>query len=147
MNESITDQAVTCFEGGYNCCQSILLTYGEQFGLPKDSAIRLGTGFGGGMARQGEVCGAVTGAIMVIGLKHGMANETDDQARERTYELVNELMNKFKGRFGSVRCKDLLNCDISTPEGRAMANEEELFKTLCPRFVKSTAEILEELIF
>lgn len=121
--------------------------YGEQFGLSKDSAIRLVTSFGGGMARQGEVCGAVKVAIMVIGLKHGMANETDDQARELTYKLVNELMNKFKGRFGSVRCKDLLNCDISTPEGRAMANEKELFKTLCPGFVKNTAEILEELIF
>ena len=145
MVNNKVEEAVACFTGGCNCCQSILLTYGEQFGLPKDTALRLGTGFGGGMARCGEVCGAVTGAIMVIGLAHGMAVKGDDEARDRTYGLVNEFMNRFKARNNSARCNDLLGCDISTPEGREEAKQKDLFNTLCPGLVRSAAKILEEL--
>ena len=146
MRKNTLDQAVSYFDSDYNCCQSILLAYGTQFGISDETAAHLGTGFGGGMARCGEVCGAVTAAIMVIGLKHGMANEGDDKARNRTYELVHEFMNKFKASNGSVRCGDLLGLDISTPEGRQAAKEKGLFKTLCPGLVKSAAEILDPLI-
>lgn len=147
MSTDQIEKAVAYFDKGYNCCQSILLAYGPDLRLSTDLAVHLGTGFGGGMARQGECCGAVTGAIMVIGLKFGMANETDDVARGKTYEFVSELMNKFKAQKGSVKCRDLLDCDISTPEGRAVAQEKDLFKTLCPDLVRTSAEILESLQF
>ncbi len=107
MNTNKVENALACFEGGCNCCQSILLTYGSEFGLPNEVVLRLGTGFAGGMARCGEVCGAVTGAIMVIGLKHGMANENDDSATaptdadERTegkalYDSAKESLNGWE---------------------------------------------------
>ncbi|UCF07679.1 MAG: C_GCAxxG_C_C family protein [Thermoplasmata archaeon] len=147
MEEIKTEEAAGYFKDDYNCCQAIVMTYGPDFGLSKDIGMRLGTGFGGGIARHGEVCGAATGAIIVLGLKYGMTGESDDNAREETYEQVGEFINKFKILNGSIRCRDLLNCNISTLEGRQIAKERDLFNTLCPRFVKDAAEILEEMLY
>ncbi len=146
MDISKVDEAVKCFEGNCNCCQSMILIYGPQFGLKDDVGIRLGTGFAGGLARHGEVCGAVAGAIMVIGLSNGMTSEDDMEARDKTYELVNEFIKRFNDKNTSIKCRDLLGCDLNTPEGREKAKSEGLFDTLCPKLVKSSAEILEEII-
>ena len=146
MDNSKVDKAVECFEGNCNCCQSMILIYGPQYGLTEDVGLRLGTGFAGGLARHGEVCGAVAGAIMVIGLSNGMTSEEDMDRRDKTYELVNEFIKRFKKNNSSIKCRDLLGCDLSTQEGREKAKSEGLFETLCPKFVKTSAEILEEII-
>jgi C_GCAxxG_C_C family probable redox protein len=146
IDNSRINEAVKYFDGDWNCCQSIIMTYGPQFGLPSATSIRIGTGFAGGMARRGEVCGVVAGSLMVIGLKHGMVNEADSQARNKTYELANEFMDRFKAKHEYLRCKDLLKCDISTAEGRKTAKEKQLFKTVCPKLIISAAEILEDII-
>ncbi len=122
------------------------MAYGPQFGLPMDKSTRIGTSFAGGLARRGEVCGAVTGSLMVIGLKYGMVDEADSQARDKTYELVNEFIDKFKEKHENLRCRDLLECDLSTAEGRKTAQEKQLFKTICPKLVSGAAEILEDII-
>ncbi len=147
MNNSKIDEALACFEGGCNCCQAILSIYGPDFGLSRDLALHQGTGFGGGIARHGDLCGAVNGAIMVMGLKYGMQNESDDSARERTYEFVSKFIKEFRKRHDSIQCRDLLGCDIGRSEGMATAKEKGLFKTLCPEYVRGAAEILEALIF
>ena len=146
MSESDVESTVSAFQDGVNCCQAILLTYGGILGLARESALRLGTGFGGGMARHGEVCGAVTGSIMAISIKYGMSKKSDDDARDKTYELVTELIDKFKSKHGSILCKDLLGCDISTTEGRELAQKEDKFKEECPGFVRTAAEILEKIL-
>ncbi|KPK22412.1 MAG: hypothetical protein AMK69_19875 [Nitrospira bacterium SG8_3] len=146
MVDKKTAEADGYFKGEFNCCQAIVMTYGPQYGLPKDIGMKAGTGFAGGVARHGEVCGAVTGAIMVLGLKFGMNDESDNDAKERTYELVGDFINKFKILNGSIRCRDLLQCNLSTLEGRQIAKEKDLFNTLCPRFVSDAAQILEEMI-
>jgi C_GCAxxG_C_C family probable redox protein len=92
---------------------------------------------------MGETCGAVTGAFMVIGLKHGKTKADNDAAKETTYELVKELTSRFSARNGSIKCKELLGCDLSTPEGMEAVIEKKLFITLCPKFVQDAAEILE----
>jgi C_GCAxxG_C_C family probable redox protein len=140
------EEAKECFSGNCNCCQSIIMTYGPQFGLEKELGIRLGTGFAGGLARHGEVCGAVSGAIIIIGLAHGMKDENDIEARDKTYELVNEFIKRFLEKNCFLTCRKLLGCDLRTPEGRAFAKDQGLFDTLCPNFVKEAAEILEDLI-
>jgi C_GCAxxG_C_C family probable redox protein len=147
MEKMKAEEADGYFKDKYNCCQAIIMTYGPEFGLPMDIGTRLGTGFAGGVARHGEVCGAVAGAIMVLGLKYGLTGESDDKARDNTYEQVSEFIKKFKIMNGSIRCRDLLHCNLSTLEGRQIAKEKDLFNTLCPRFVKDSAEILEELIY
>jgi len=139
------EQAVFLFKQGFNCSQAILAVYGEQFGLKHKTALKLACGFGGGM-RMAETCGAVTGAFMVIGLKHGAITTEDKSAKQETYELVKEFAKKFKSRNGSVICKELLGCDISTPEGIKIAQENNLFSSLCPKMVQDAAEIIEEMM-
>lgn len=113
-------------------------------GLDRELALKVAGAFGGGMARMGEQCGAVTGAFMVIGLKHGKTKTGDDGARERTYELVEEFVTRFKSRHGSICCRELLGYDLNSPEGRKAAYEKGLFTTLCPQLVRDATEILEE---
>lgn len=141
------EQAVSCFKNGLNCSQAILSTYGEQFGLDREVALKLAIGFGGGMGRMGGTCGAVTGAFMVLGLKHGAIEAANqDEAKETTYEQVREFAKRFEARNGTTVCRDLIKCDIDTPEGLAMAREQKLFATVCPKFVQDAAEILEEML-
>ncbi|MFW9821667.1 MAG: C-GCAxxG-C-C family protein [Candidatus Thorarchaeota archaeon] len=139
-------KAASYFADGFSCSQAILATYGPDYGLDKELAFKLATGFGGGIGRLGKTCGAVSGAIMVIGLKYGRSKIDDLESKDKTYELVQKFIEKFTKINGSTACSKLLNCDISTKEGIRYAQENNLFKTLCPEFVKSSAEILEEIL-
>ncbi len=98
------------------------------------------------MARTGETCGAVTGALMVIGLRHAKRRKDDDESRERAYALAQEFMNAFRQRNGSLLCRELLGADVSTPEGIAAVHAGDLFRTVCPRFVRDAGEVLESLL-
>jgi C_GCAxxG_C_C family probable redox protein len=98
------------------------------------------------MARMGETCGVVTGSMIALGLKHGKTKASDDDAKEKTYRLVLELVDKFKARNGSIVCRELLDCDMSTPEGLQDFKDRNLLETHCVRFVKDAAEILEEIL-
>jgi C_GCAxxG_C_C family probable redox protein len=140
------EKAVLLFKQGFNCSQSIAATYGEQFGLSREQGLKLGSGFGGGMGAMAETCGAVTGAFMVLGLKYGSNCASDKEAKLNTYLLVREFAKKFKDRNGSILCKDLIGCDISTAEGYQAAKEKGFFSTVCPKIVQDAAEILEEML-
>jgi C_GCAxxG_C_C family probable redox protein len=139
------ERAVSCFKEGFSCSQALLSTYGAQFGLNREMALKVSGAFGGGMGRMGETCGVVTGAFMVIGLKYGKTRFEDEQTKEKVYSLVKELVDKFKSRNGSIICRELLGCDISTPEGMKLAKEKNLFTTLCPKLVQDAAEIIEQI--
>ena len=140
------EQAVGCFKSGCNCAQAILTVYGAPYGLDQKAAMKLATGFGGGMGRMGEVCGALTGAFMVLGLKFGAGTAQDAPAKERTAALVQELSKRFEARHGCIRCRELLGCDIDTPEGMQAAKDRKLFTTVCPGLVGDAAGMLEELL-
>ena len=139
------EQAVERFRKGFNCSQAVLGSYCEQFGLDCEQGFKVATGFGGGM-RMGETCGAVTGAFMVLGLKYGNIAAEDKAAKAKTYKKVVEYTKKFKARNGSVLCKELLNCDISTPNGMKKAQKDGLFKSRCTKMVHDAADILEEML-
>ena len=139
------EQAVEKFRKGFNCSQAILGSYCRQFGLDVNQAYKLATGFGGGM-RMGETCGAVTGAFMVLGLKFGNITAQDQDSKTKTYDKIVEYTNRFKDCNGSVSCKELLACDITTPQGLAKARNDGLFDSVCPRMVRSAAELLEEML-
>ena len=143
---SRVEEAVACFKEGFICSQAVLSAYSAQLGLDRDTALKIADGFGGGMARMGETCGAVTGAFMVIGLKHGRTSVDDEKAHETTYHLVNEFVRRFKSRNKSVVCRELLGCDISTPDGLQRARQQDLFATVCPAYVRDAAEIIEEIL-
>jgi C_GCAxxG_C_C family probable redox protein len=139
------DNAVACFKEGFNCSQAILSTYGPEFGLARETALKLASSFGSGM-RMAQTCGAVTGALMAIGLKYGHIHSADKKSRERTYRLVEQFIEKFKSRNGSVVCRELLGCDVCTPDGYNTAIEKGLFRNFCPKMVQDAAEILEEIV-
>jgi C_GCAxxG_C_C family probable redox protein len=92
--------------------------------------------------RRAETCGAVTGALMILGLRFG---SDDAAAKADVYPMITEFQSRFESRCESVACRDLLGCDISTPEGMEHATGKNLFKTICPKMVETAAEILEEM--
>jgi C_GCAxxG_C_C family probable redox protein len=136
------EDALSCFSEGFNCAQSVLAAYCSDFGVDRESALRIAGAFGGGIAGTGETCGAVTGALMAIGLKYGMTDPHNLQAKEKTKELGRKFLEVFVSTYGSSKCRDLLGCDLSTQEGSEQARSEGLFKTLCPGFVGGASEIL-----
>jgi len=115
-------------------------------GLNREIALKISQAFGGGMAQMGETCGAVTGAFMVIGLKYGRTRADDDEAKAKTCSLVKEFAEQFKARNGTIICRELLGCDIGTPEGNRVAKDKELFSTVCPSFVRDAVDILEKIL-
>jgi C_GCAxxG_C_C family probable redox protein len=139
------EKAAAGFGQGLNCAQSIVSAYGPRFGLERELALKLASGLGGGIGHQGDSCGVVTGAIMVIGLKHG-GTMADEAALEKTYSLVARFLERFKARHGTIHCRELLGCDISTPEGLQAARDKGLFEERCPEYVRASAEILEEIL-
>ena len=142
---SKVSDAVDLFEKGCVCSQAILAVYGEPLGLDRTQAMRIASGFAGGMC-MAETCGAVTGAMMVLGLRHCEGDCTTGSDRATTYAAVREFISRFKMRNGSVTCKGLLGCDISTTEGAEAAREQDLYKTTCPKLVEDAAVILEEML-
>lgn len=136
------EQAVARFQGGFNCAQAVLSTFAPDLGLAEDLAARVATPFGGGMGCSGNVCGAVSGALMVLGLKTGSPRAYDKEGKERAYQVARDFLQQFQARHGSLACRELIGCDISTPEGVAFAREHDLFKTRCAEFVRTAAGIL-----
>jgi C_GCAxxG_C_C family probable redox protein len=145
MGEKV-EAAEACFREGFNCSQAVLSAWGGRFGLDRETSLRLASAFGGGMAGLGEVCGAVTGSLMVIGLTHGQTEAKDKETKARNYALVRDFTNRFRERHGSLRCRELIGCDLTTAEGMEAARAKGLFTEQCPRFVRSAAEILEDIL-
>ncbi len=138
--------AVSCFKEGFNCAQALLSTYGPQLGLSENTARKISAPFGVDMGCMVEICGAVTGAFMVIGLKAGNTETSDKKKKRETMGLTKEFCQQFRSRNESVICRDLLGCDISMPEGMKVAQKEKLFASKCPKFVRDAAEIVEDLL-
>ena len=143
MNKA--EKAVQLFDEGYNCSQAVLGAFCESFGLDQKTAFTLASGFGGGLGCMGEVCGSLTGAIMVLSLKYGSADPADKTAKMQNYRKVKELAEEFKLQTGSVICRELLGFDMNTREGQLSAKQPDAFHD-CPQFVRIAAEILEEML-
>lgn len=141
------EMAAEKFLSGYNCAQAIVHTFAPKYGLDADMALKLATGLGAGMCRRGEVCGAVSGGIMALGLKFGRGGQQDRSATEQTYQLAGELMSRFEKRHGSCLCRVLLEgCDLRTPEGQARFKEKDLLHKTCLPCVRTVAEEVSTLI-
>ena len=140
------DDAVACFDRGYNCAQAVLSSCCEQYGMSKEEAYKVSGAFGAGMGRMAGTCGAVTGAYMAIGLKYGMYREGDQAAKEKAYAVAQEFSRRFCARNGTTVCRELLGHDMSTPAGFQAIKEKKLTTTLCPKYVRDAAEIVDELL-
>jgi C_GCAxxG_C_C family probable redox protein len=145
MNKA--DIAVTTFKKGFNCAQAVLSAFNKELGLDDQAAARIASGFGGGICHMAETCGAVTGAIMVIGLKKGMSiQDSPFNSNQVVYASFDPFVKEFVKRNKSVKCRELLGCDISDHETLLKARKDGIFQTLCPSFVHDAVEIVEKLI-
>lgn len=145
MEQEISAIAVGHFASGCNCSQAVLASFAQRLGLETPMAIRLATGFGVGMARGGA-CGAVTGAVMVLGLAGGGGGPGGAAAKTATYARVKEFYDQFIDRHGSIICRDLLGVDPSTPQGLEQARREQRFQTICSKFVADAAALVETML-
>lgn len=141
-----SERATEKFLSGYNCAQSVLWTFAEDSHLDLDTALRVACGFGAGMARRQETCGAVTGGIMVLGLRHGRGEAQDRSATETTYAKTQELMRRFEAKHGTCNCRDLLGgCDLATEAGQKQFKERDLLNQACKACVQTVVAILEQM--
>lgn len=141
------EKAKTLFESGYNCAQSVLGAFSEETGLDFETSVKIASGFGGGLGRQREVCGAVTGMCMAADLIYGYTNPKAAIGKADTYKMVQELSYGFKDINGSIICRQLLG--LEKPEGTHIPEERtDLYykKRPCGDLVKIAADILEEYI-
>lgn len=137
------DVAVEKFLSGYNCAQSVLYAFGPDLGLDAERALKVATGFGGGMGGRGEVCGAVTGGILALGLKFGRGEREAKPVTQQAYQKTGELMAAFERVHGSCICRTLLGgCNLRTPEGMQRFREENLHQKVCVGCVRTVGEIL-----
>ena len=139
-------KAVKLFESGFACSQAVLCAYSDLFGLNEKLALKIASGFGAGIGGSSNLCGAVSGAIMVLGLKHGATNSEDKKQKEKNYKIAKFLMEEFEKEQGTLLCKELLGYDISIPSIKEKAKEADVFKEICPNCVKKTAELLEKIL-
>lgn len=137
------ERAVGLFRDGYNCSQAVLTVFAGELGLSEDAAVRLATGFGVGLS-HGATCGAVSGAVMVLGLRHGGGGPEGLEAKRTTYALAQEFMELFTERMGGTVCARILGCDPSTAEGVKEARERGLFENVCTRAVACAVELVDE---
>ncbi len=139
------EKAVDYYMHNFNCSQGVFTAFAAETGFDEKTALKIATNFGGG-ARKGELCGAVAGALMVLGLKYGHCDSGDMDTKQRSYRISEEYLNRFIEANGSVVCRELLELDLTDPEDMKIIKEKNLFRTRCPELVRSAAEILEGLI-
>ena len=140
------NEAKNLFLEGYNCAQSIVYVFRKELGLPEETVLKIACGLGAGMARMGEVCGAVGGGILVLGMRYGRGRNDDRSALENTYSKTQAFMREFESRHGSCSCRRLLNgCDLLTPDGQQSFKENDCLNQVCFKCVESVVEILERM--
>ena len=140
------EEAISYFKGNFNCTQAVLNTYSTIYGQDRDKALKIATGFGGGMGGLGRTCGAVTGAFMVIGLKYGMGISEVVEKKGKTTQMIRDFNQRFEKINKSIMCTELLDCDVNILDNKGYFTQEELLENRCLKFVKDAVEILEELL-
>ncbi len=141
------EAAAAFFDAGNNCAESVLRTFAADLGVEVEAAVvPLATGFGGGMGRQGDVCGALSGAVMALGLAFGRVTGDDREAKERCYAKVALLRERFASACGDLDCRDLTGVDLQTEAGREAAREPAIRQDVCRRCVHEAARLTAELL-
>lgn len=141
---SLSQEASQYFRDGFNCAQSVVRAFLPRLGLDADMAMKLSSGFGAGMGRRQEICGAVTGAVIVLNILYGRGLNDGRDRQEAIYKRVKRFLDRIEARRGSVNCSVLLeNCDLTTPEGQERFRNDKMIER-CYSYVESAVEILEE---
>jgi C_GCAxxG_C_C family probable redox protein len=146
MRMDRAEQAVENMRGGFNCAQSIVKAFSPELGVEQPAAVRMATAFGGGFGRCGQVCGALSGAAIVLGARLGNSDGADTAARDRAYAAAQRLADAFQREHGTVLCRELTGFVLRDPESMKRAQEQNVFTEKCPAFLRTTARILGEIL-
>jgi len=141
-----SDDALEDFKNGFTCSSAVFSAFSEEMGLDRKTAKKIACGFGAGVSKTGNMCGAVSGAIMVIGLKYGKTKRGDNAATDKTRETVQKFIQDFTRRNGSINCTELLGYTLTKPEEYEKARDNKLFVTKCPDLVGDAVLILEKIL-
>jgi C_GCAxxG_C_C family probable redox protein len=134
MND-IQKIAIENFRSGLNCAQSVLAAFSDKYNVDKSTAVMISCGFGAGMGRLQETCGAVTGAYMVFGLDVCSKVTDNKNRKEKTYKMIRDFDHQFKQLYGTTSCSDLLKIDLKTPEGQHLFHEKRLNEEVCEKCI------------
>ena len=146
MEDKVKSAVDTYRNTEFNCAQSVLSEFAPRLGMDVETAMKVSCGLGSGMGRTGNMCGALSGGMLVLGLRYGMTDPDSAEDKERTYEKVAELHDKIKALHGFSNCTDLMGVDIGTQEGLQEAKDKDLSNKVCAKIVGDVARILEELL-
>ena len=142
-----SEKALSYFNNSFNCAQSVFTTFGPELGLTEDECLKIACAFGAGMGKQQHVCGAVTGALMVLGARFGKAKNDPESKKDLTYSKADEFLNRFKAKNDSITCKELLRgLNMNNPDELKKINELRLFETSCEKYIQDAVEIIENMI-
>ncbi len=144
--ESKEIKAINAFKSGCNCAQSVVVAFAQELGYDEEFALNMSVGFGGGMGRLQEKCGAVTGAFMVLGLANTKKGSDNLSRKNATYSMVQRFDEKFILIHKSTTCRELIDCDLRSTEGHNFAVENKLFERVCEKCIKDSIRIIDELI-
>jgi C_GCAxxG_C_C family probable redox protein len=144
MVKDYVSEAIALFKSGFHCSQAVLAPFSEDFGLSKETALKISCPFGGGYGGYGRTCGALTGAMMVIGLKYGISKTTDIEAKKLCADKTRELIEKFENIHGSINCNDLVGFDRSNLTGADLMAKLPFFHNTCTKFLETVVSFIEE---
>ena len=144
--ESKIEKAVALFKEGYNCSQSVVAAYAEEYGLTREQALKISASFGGGIGRMRKTCGAACGLFMLAGLETGCTEGSNREGKEENYKTVQMLAKEFERRNGSLTCAELLGLSkqAPTPPTPEERTAEYFKKRPCVKMVEEAARIWEE---
>jgi C_GCAxxG_C_C family probable redox protein len=140
------DKALISFKSGLNCAQAVLTGFSDSLSFDNNLALNISCGFGGGMGRLQETCGAVTGSFMVLGIYNGKKFADNNDKKEATYAMIQNFSKQFKLIHGATDCRSLIKCDLRTEKGHHFAIENNLFEVICEKCISDSIRILEESI-
>ncbi len=146
MMKQIEEKAIESFRSGLNCAQAVLTAHADEMGFDNNLALSVSCGFGGGMGRLQETCGAVTGSFMVLGINNCKKFADNSKRKEETYRMVQKFSEKFNQIHGTTNCRSLLKCEIKTDEGHRYAKEHNLFETVCEKCILDSIRIIDDLL-
>lgn len=144
-----TQRAVELFKSGFNCSQSVFAAFAGEFGMDEETALKVSAGLGGGVGRSREVCGAVSGAAMLVGFKYGATDGDDSEAKQRCYQVVQQIIAEFKENNPSIVCRELLELNEgANTDPKPEARTEQYYKKRpCMQLVEDAARAVEKILF
>ena len=140
------EKTISSFRSGLNCSQAVLTAYSDELNFDNSLALSVSCGFGGGMGRLQETCGAVTGSFMVLGIYNCNKFPENNERKEETYSMIQKFSEKFRSLNGTTDCKSLLKCNLRTEQGQLFAKENNLFETVCEKCIADSIRIIDQLI-